>query len=62
MSGAFYFHIQSYICIIYQKWDTERCDTKYPIQKSQPNFPNPEETYPEVGSNNKAHTHCYAIF
>jgi len=32
-----------------------------PIQKSQPNFPNPEETYPGVGSNNKAHTHCRVI-
>ena len=32
------------------------------IQKSQPAFPNPEETYPGVGSNNKVHTHCNAIF
>ena len=32
------------------------------IQKSQPTFPNPEETYPGVGSNNKAHTHSNAIF
>ena len=32
------------------------------IQKSQPTFPNPEETYPGVGSNNKAHTNYNAIF
>ena len=31
-------------------------------QKSQPTFPNPEETYPGVGSNNKPHAHCDAIF
>ena len=32
------------------------------IQRSQRNFPNPKETYPGVGSNNKAHTHSNAIF
>ena len=29
---------------------------------AQPAFPNPKETYPGVGSNNKPHTHCNAIF
>ena len=32
------------------------------IEKSQPNFPNPEETYPGVGSNNNTHAHSNAIF
>ena len=32
------------------------------IQKSQPTFPNPKATYPGVGSNNKPHAHCNAIF
>ncbi len=32
------------------------------IEKSQPNFPNPEETYPGVGLINTPHTHCDAIF
>ena len=32
------------------------------IQKSQPAFPNPEATYPGVGSNNKPHTHSNDIF
>ena len=32
------------------------------IEKSQTNFPNPEETYPGVWLINKPHTHCDAIF
>ena len=31
------------------------------IQKSQPTFPNPEASYPGVGSNNKPHTYCRVI-